>query len=388
MQQNGGKFDMSEDFTRVCAKIDLGAVQKNFDEMKKRLRPDTKIAAVIKTDGYGHGACEIAEVLESEDVLWGFAVATAEEALALRESGRKKPILILGYTFEEDYEALLSGEVRLTVISFSMAERISRIAGKLGKTAYIHIKMDTGMHRIGYDASARSMEEIERICHLPHVAAEGIFTHFARADEADKSAAKKQYDMFCDMIGQLEKRGVTFALKHCSNSAAILELPEMQMDMVRAGIALYGLWPSEEMNRSFPLQPAMSLYSRIVAVKDLPAGEAVSYGGTFVTERPMRIATIPVGYGDGYPRSLSNRGFVLIHGKKAPIVGRICMDQFMVDISDIAEAQLLDVVTLVGKEKDTSLSLEELGALSGRFNYEFACDIGRRVPRIYVNTES
>lgn len=374
---------MPEDFTRVCAEIDLGAIQNNFYEMKKRLQPDTKIAAVIKTDGYGHGACEIAKCLEDEKSLWGFAVATAEEALALRESGRKKPILILGYTFEQDYEALISRDVRLTVISFLMAEKISRIAGKLGRTAYIHIKMDTGMHRIGYDASGHSLDEIERICRLPHVSAEGIFTHFARADEADKSSAKKQYALFGEMIERLERRGVRFALKHCSNSAAILELPQMQMDMVRAGITLYGLWPSEEMDRSFPLCPAMSLYSRIVAVKDLPAGEAISYGGTFVTDRPMRIATVPVGYGDGYPRSLSNRGFVLIHGKKAPIVGRICMDQFMVDISDIAEAKPLDVVTLLGKEEGTFISLEELGRLSGRFNYEFACDIGRRVPRRY-----
>lgn len=374
---------MPEDFTRVCAEIDLGAIQNNFYEMKKRLQPDTKIAAVIKTDGYGHGACEIAKCLEDEKSLWGFAVATAEEALALRESGRKKPILILGYTFEQDYEALISRDVRLTVISFLMAEKISRIAGKLGRTAYIHIKMDTGMHRIGYDASGHSLDEIERICRLPHVSAEGIFTHFARADEADKSSAKKQYALFGEMIERLERRGIRFALKHCSNSAAILELPQMQMDMVRAGITLYGLWPSEEMDRSFPLCPAMSLYSRIVAVKDLPAGEAISYGGTFVTDRPMRIATVPVGYGDGYPRSLSNRGFVLIHGKKAPIVGRICMDQFMVDISDIAEAKPLDVVTLLGKEEGTFISLEELGRLSGRFNYEFACDIGRRVPRRY-----
>ena len=374
---------MPEDFTRVCAEIDLGAIQNNFYEMKKRLQPDTKIAAVIKTDGYGHGACEIAKCLEDEKSLWGFAVATAEEALALRESGRKKPILILGYTFEQDYEALISRDVRLTVISFLMAEKISRIAGKLGRTAYIHIKMDTGMHRIGYDASGHSLDEIERICRLPHVSAEGIFTHFARADEADKSSAKKQYALFGEMIERLERRGIRFALKHCSNSAAILELPQMQMDMVRAGITLYGLWPSEEMDRSFPLCPAMSLYSRIVAVKDLPAGEAISYGGTFVTDRPMRIATVPVGYGDGYPRSLSNRGFVLIHGKKAPIVGRICMDQFMVDISDIAEAKPLDVVTLLGKEEGTFISLEELGRLSGRFNYVFACDIGRRVPRRY-----
>lgn len=381
----GCKKDKIPDFTRICAMVDLNAIRSNLREMKKRLRADTKITAVIKTDGYGHGACEIAKCLEKEEYLWGFAVATAEEAVALRASGRKKPIIILGYTFAEDYEQLISQEIRFTVISLEMAERISEIAGKSGKTAYIHIKMDTGMHRIGYDGSVHSMEEIEKICHLPHLYAEGIFTHFARSDEADKTIALRQYDRFCDMIEQLEKRGMQFKMKHCSNSAAILELPQVQMDMVRAGITLYGLWPSEEMDHSFPLLPAMSLYSRIVSVKELPAGEPISYGGTYVTSRPTRIATIPAGYGDGYPRSLSNRGYVLIHGKKAAILGRICMDQFMVDISDIPEAQILDTVTLLGENEGTFIGMEELGELSGRFNYEFACDIGKRVPRIYVD---
>ena len=372
------------EFTRVCARIDLNAVRANLYEMQKNLKPETKIAAVIKADGYGHGACAIARFLEEEPCLWGFAVATAEEACQLRDEGRTKPILILGYTFQEDYAALIERDVRLTVISLEMALKISETAGKLGKTAYIHIKMDTGMHRIGYDASEQSMDEIERICRLPHLKAEGIFTHFARADEADKSAAEKQYELFGRMIQSLEERGLFFPLKHCSNSASILELPQTQMDMVRAGITLYGLWPSEETDRAFLLRPAMSLFTRVSAIRELPANEAIGYGGTYVTSKTMRVATVPVGYADGYPRSLSNRGHVLIHGKRAPIVGRICMDQFMVDISEIPDVRVLDQVTLLGRDGDEVISMEELGALSGRFNYEFACDISSRVPRVYL----
>ena len=340
--------------------------------------------AVVKTDGYGHGACAIGRYLEQEACLWGYAVATAEEALELKVSGLQKPVLILGYTFSEDYEELIRNDVRLTVISMDMAKEISRIAGNLGKSAYIHIKMDTGMHRIGYAASQVSMEEIAAICRLPHLVPEGIFTHFARADEADKGHAMEQYELFCRMIDMLKERGISFSLRHCANSAAIMELPDVQMDMVRAGITLYGLWPSSEMDPSFPLHPAMSLHSHIVAIRDLPEGSAISYGGTFVTERASRVATIPVGYGDGYARSLSNRGYVLIRGRRAPILGRVCMDQFMVDVTDIPEASVLDEVTLLGRNGEETITMEDLGELSGRFNYEFACCIGKRVPRSYL----
>ncbi len=371
-------------YGRICARIDLDAVRKNLHAMRDRLKPETKIVAVVKTDGYGHGACAVGKYLEGEDCLWGYAVATAEEALELRSAGLKKPVLILGYTFPEDYEELIREDVRLTVISMDMAKEISRIAGNLGKNAYIHIKTDTGMHRIGYDASEESMEEIALICGLSHLVPEGIFTHFARADEKDKSHALKQYECFCRMIDQLGERGIHFSLRHCANSAAIMELPEVQMDMVRAGITLYGLWPSPEMDRSFPLHPAMSLYSHIVAIRDLPSGAAVSYGGTYVTKRDSRVATIPVGYGDGYARSLSNKGYVLIRGKKAPVLGRVCMDQFMVDVTDIPGVSVFDVATLLGRDGTETITMEELGELSGRFNYEFACCIGKRVPRSYL----
>ncbi len=367
-------------YGRISARVDLDAIRKNLYAMREKLKPETKIVAVVKTDGYGHGACAIGRYLEQEDCLWGYAVATAEEALELKASGLQKPVLILGYTFSEDYEELIRNDVRLTVISMDMAKEISRIAGNLGKSAYIHIKMDTGMHRIGYDASEESMEEIAAICRLPHLVPEGIFTHFARADEADKGHAMEQYELFCRMIDMLKERGISFSLRHCANSAAIMELPDVQMDMVRAGITLYGLWPSSEMDPSFPLHPAMSLHSHIVAIRDLPEGSAISYGGTFVTE----LATIPVGYGDGYARSLSTRGYVLIRGRRAPILGRVCMDQFMVDVTDIPEASVLDEVTLLGRNGEETITMEDLGELSGRFNYEFACCIGKRVPRSYL----
>ena len=376
-----------KEYTRTCAQVDIDNIRENLSAMRDRLRPGTKIMAVVKADGYGHGACGVTRYLEKEESLWGYAVASAEEALELRADGRKKPILVLGYTFAQDYEALIAADVRLTVISLEMARQISCAAGKLGKTAYIHIKMDTGMHRIGFNGSPESLDEIQKICRLPHLAAEGIFTHFARADEADKRYAREQYDRFRAAIAALEERGCRFLLKHCSNSAAIMELPEVQMDVVRAGIILYGLWPSPEMDRSFSLKPAMSWYSHIVFIKELPAGAAISYGGTYVTERPSRVATIPVGYADGYARSLSNTGYVLIRGKRARILGRVCMDQFMADVTDIPEASLLDRVTLLGRDGDEVITMEELGELSHRFNYEFACDINKRVPRVYLPPE-
>lgn len=371
-------------YGRVWAQVDLKAIKANICAMKKNLNEDTKLMAVIKTDGYGHGAVPIAEMLDEESYVWGYAAATAEEAFELRENGIKKPILILGYTFAEDFERLIAEEVRLSVFSYETAKQISDVAGKMGKTAYIHIKIDTGMHRIGL-MPEDCVDPVCRIAKLPNLSLEGIFTHFARADEEDKENAAAQYQAFDSVLQKLEDQGITFPMRHCANSAATLELPQYQLDMVRAGITLYGLWPSDEVKRDFPLCPALSLYSHIVYIKTLEKGNAISYGGTFVTERTTRVATIPVGYGDGYPRSLSNKGYVLINGKRAPILGRVCMDQFMVDVTDIPEAKELDLVTLIGEDHGERITVEELGDLSGRFNYEFVCDLGKRVPRVYLS---
>lgn len=372
-----------EELQRVYADIDLDAIEQNIRIMEGSLGGSTPIMAVIKTNAYGHGAVAIARFLEPMAVIHGFAVATAEEALQLRKAGIRKMILILGYVFPKDYPELIRERVRLCVFRYDMAEEISRAAAEVGQTAYIHIKVDTGMSRIGFPGNETSAGEIEKIAALPAVETEGIFTHFARADEADKQAAHKQFALFSDFVRELENRGLCFSLRHCCNSASILELPDYSMDMVRAGITLYGLWPSDEVKRDVALQPVMSLYSHIVHLKTLPPDTPISYGGTYVTTKEQRIATIPIGYGDGYPRSLSNRGYVLVHGRSAPIVGRVCMDQMMVDVTDIADVSLYDRVTLIGADGKQRITMEDLGNLSGRFNYELACDFGIRIPRRY-----
>ena len=371
-------------FSRVCAEIDLDAIEANYQAMRGKTRPETQMIAVVKADGYGHGAVPIAKMLESHDYIWGFGVATAEEALELREHKIQKPILILGYVFEEDYERMAKARVRLAVFKADMAEAMSTAAGKAGQEIAVHLVVDTGMTRIGFSDTKKSISEIHKISKLPGLHIEGMFTHFAKADEADKSHARSQILRYIRFLNWVEKTGVEISLKHCSNSAGILEIPEANMDLVRPGITGYGIYPSCDVSKdSIALKPAMSLKSHIVFVKDVEAGVSVSYGGTFVTDRKSRIATIPVGYGDGYPRSLSNKGWVLIHGKKAPILGRICMDQFMVDVTDIPEAEELDEAVLMGESKGNFLGIEELSQLSGRFPYEFVCDIGKRIPRVY-----
>ena len=374
---------MSNKNQRVYAKVDLDALLWNVEQIKSRLKENTKIVAVIKADGYGHGCLPIALTLEEVPYVWGFAIATAEEALELRNAGIKKPILILGYSFEDSYEELIKNNICPTVFTLDMAKKYSDIATRLNKPVYCHIKIDTGMSRIGFQVDENSVREIMEISKLPNLIMDGIFTHFARSDEADKSYTKEQFELFEKMISDLEAQGVTFSNHHCANSAAILEYPDASLDLARAGVILYGLWPSDEVKRDIDLHPVLSLYSHVVHVKTLPAGRSISYGGTVTLEKDTRIATIPVGYADGYCRGLSSKGFVLIRGKKAPILGRVCMDQFMVDVTDIADVSVLDLVTLVGKDGEEEITLEMLGDLSGRFNYEFACDLGMRIPRLY-----
>lgn len=370
---------------RVRAEIDLDAIEENYRAMKGNLCQGTKMIAVVKTDGYGHGAAPVSRMLESFDYIWGFAVATAEEAHSLREHGITKPILILGYTFVEDYPQFVREQIRPVVFTYDMAEKMSEAAAERGQKLNIHLAVDTGMSRIGFADTKESVREILKIRKLPGIEIEGIFTHFARADELDKTCAKKQAMRYIQFLELLKAEGVEIPWKHCANSAAILEMPEVGMNLVRPGITGYGIYPSDEVSRErVPLRPAMSLKSHIVYIKEVEAGVPVSYGGTYVTEKRTRIATIPVGYGDGYPRSLSNKGWVLIHGKKAPILGRVCMDQFMVDVTEIEEARELDEVTLLGESEGCFLGVDELGCLSGRFPYEFVCDVGKRVPRVYI----
>lgn len=372
-------------YSRVYAKIDLDAVAWNMEQMKKNLKEGTEMVAVIKTDGYGHGAVQVASMLESYDYVWGYAVATLDEAVVLRAAEIQKPILVLGCIFPDQYWEMLKYEIRMNVYTKEMAEAISALAVEKGEQAYVHIKLDTGMARLGFSAEESSIEEIKEIAELPNLVLEGVFTHFAKADEDDKTFTMMQLEKFEWMTQRLEEEGVTFPYVHASNSAGIIDVRRADYNLVRAGIAIYGLYPSEEVDKEkVQLKPALSLKSHIAFVKDIPAGTPVSYGGDFVSEHQMRIATIPIGYGDGYPRSLSDTGYVLIRGKKAPIIGRICMDQFMVDVSDIPEVKFGDKVTLIGRNQEEYLPVEKLSELSGRFNYEFVCDLGKRIPRVYV----
>ncbi|MDE6661751.1 MAG: alanine racemase [Lachnospiraceae bacterium] len=375
-----------ENYDRVYAQIDLDAILYNMKQMKNNIATDTKIVGIIKADGYGHGAVMIGKELEQLDYVFGYGVASAEEAVILREAGLKKPILILGYTFPYCYEELINREIRPAVFRYDMLEELSACAARLGKKAIIHIKVDTGMSRIGILPDDTGLEFVKKALSYDNIEIEGAFTHFARADEKDKTSVKKQIDRMSQFFKRIETElGYKIPVKHCSNSAGIIELKEANMDMVRAGISLYGLWPSDEVRRDIiSLKPVLSLKSHVVYIKQVEEGVPVSYGGTYVTKKATRIATIPIGYGDGYPRGLSNKGYVLIHGKKAPILGRVCMDQFMVNIDDIPQTKEGDEVTLIGQDGQEQITMEELGDLSGRFNYELACCLSKRIPRVYI----
>lgn len=371
-------------YSRVKAVINLDAIAHNFEAMRGNLARETKMIAVVKADGYGHGAAAIAHLIEGYSYIWGFAVATVEEALSLRAQKITKPILILGSIFEEDYEKIVENELRPAVFKISTAKALVREAQRQGKTIHIHLALDTGMTRIGYADVPDNIEEIKRLSELSNLEVEGLFTHFARADEKDKKPALRQLDRYLKFAALLEEAGVNIPLRHCANSAGIIQMPEAQLNTVRAGITIYGIYPSNEIQRdTIKLEPAMELKSHISYIKTVEPGVPVSYGGTYTTNRHTKIATIPVGYADGYCRGLSNKGWVLIRGQRAPVLGRICMDQFMVDVTEIPHVKENDEVTLFGRDGDEYLSVEELGEISGRFSYEFVCEISKRVPRVY-----
>lgn len=374
-----------KDYDRVWADVDLDAVHFNMEQMHGNISRSAKMMGIIKTDAYGHGAVQIARELETLDYVFGMGLATAEEALILRHCGIKKPLLVIGYTFPYSYAKLIDNEIRMTVFKSSMLSEIEKEAERQNKKAIVHIKVDTAMSRIGIRPDDSGIAFIRECLSQKNIIVEGIFTHFAKADEADKEPVMKQLHTYQDFLKRAEEEtGYRIPIHHCSNSAGIVEIKEANMDMVRAGITLYGLWPSEEVSRDIiRLKPVLSLKSHIVYVKEIEKGTQVSYGGTYCAEETMKIATIPVGYGDGYPRALSNKGFVLIHGKRAKILGRVCMDQMMVDVSDIDNVRDGDEVTLIGQDGAECITMEELGGLSGRFNYELACDLGKRIPRVY-----
>lgn len=370
-------------YTRVYASVDLDAIEANMKAMAANLTEGTAVMGVVKTDGYGHGAVPVAKAIAP--YVEAYAVATVEEAVNLRRHGITKPILILGVTHERHNEELIRYDIRSAVFKKSQALSLARTARALGRTAGVHLALDTGMSRIGMTVCEESADLSAEICAMEGIRVEGIFTHFARADETDKACARKQLAEYLDFIKMLERRGIHIPIKHVSNSAGIVDMKEANCGMVRAGISIYGLYPSGEVAKEqVLLRPAMELKSSVTYIKTISEGTAVSYGGTFVASKPMVVATVPVGYGDGYPRSLSGKGRVLIRGKSAPILGRVCMDQMMVDITEISEAEEDDQVTLIGRDGGEQITVEELAALSGGFHYEIVCGIGKRVPRVYT----
>lgn len=368
-------------YFRTQAKIDLDAVEYNYNNTRAKLPQGCKLLGVIKADAYGHGAVELARFLENKCDFFG--VACIEEAVELKKAGIKTPILILGYVAPAFYDLVVKYDIRIPVFSYDTAKALSDEAVKQGKTVPFHFCIDTGMSRIGFQVNEESADVCKEICALPNIEAEGLFSHFATADESDLTKALAQREKYKKFVEMLESRGIQIPIKHLNNSAGIMNFDEY-FDMCRMGIILYGLYPSEEVDKSLlDIKPVMSWLTHISHIKTLEAGREVSYGGTFKTTEPRVIATIPVGYADGYPRCLSNKGRVIINGQYAPIVGRVCMDQFMVDVTDVDGAELDSIVTLVGKDGDAELSMEEVSNAAYSFNYELPCRVARRVPRTY-----
>ena len=368
-------------YFRTQARIDLDAIEYNFLQTRKKLPKNVKLLCVVKADAYGHGAVQIGKFLDGKCDFFG--VACVEEALELKKAGVKSPILILGSVSPQLCADVVENDIRISVFTYETAAALSREAVRQGKNVPFHFCVDTGMSRIGFQVNTQSADICKKITELPNITAEGIFSHYATADEKDLSKALVQKELFKSFIKMLEERNIEIPIKHLSNSAGIMNFDEC-FDMCRMGIITYGLYPSEDVDKSrLSLKPAMSWLTHVSHIKTLEAGREVSYGGTYVTPEPRVIATVPVGYADGYPRCLSNIGRVLINGKFAPIVGRVCMDQFMVDVTDIEGVEVETPVVLVGKSGENELTMEEVSNAAHSFNYEMPCRIASRVARTY-----
>ena len=364
-------------YFRTEAQISLDAIEFNYNNTRKKLPEKTKLLGVIKADAYGHGAVEIGKFLDGKCDFFG--VACLYEALELINAGIKTPILILGYVSQDEFEEVVKNGIRIPIFHLDDAKALSEEAKKQGKNIPYHFCIDTGMSRIGFQVNEESADICKEISKLDNIYPEGLFSHFATADETDLSKALRQRDKFDEFVNFLEERDIEIPIKHINNSAGIMNF-DKSYDMCRMGIVLYGLYPSHEVDESLlEIKPVMRWISHISHIKMLEAGREISYGGTFKTEKETLVATIPVGYADGYPRCLSNKGKVLINGKEAKILGRVCMDQFMVDISEIPEAEIGSEVVLVGN----GLSMEEVSEAAHSFNYELPCRITKRVPRVF-----
>ena len=359
--------------------IDLDAIAENFEAVRQKA--GTAVMAVVKADAYGHGAIQVARLLEDKCAFFG--VSSMLEAQELRLTGIQKPILILGHTPVGTYPIAVAENVRPAIFRYEDAVALSEEAVRQGKIANFHFAVDTGMSRIGFPVTEEAADICADIAKLPNLHAEGLFSHFATADCADLTKAKAQADLFDRFDAMLKQRGVEIPIRHLDNSAGIMNFPN-HYEMVRSGIVTYGMYPSSEVSPSLlGIRPAFQWRSRVTHVKWLEPGREISYGGTFVTSRPTKVATVPVGYADGYRRSLSNKFYVLIKGQKAPILGRVCMDQMMVDVTDIVDVQPVDTVILVGRSGNEEITVEQIAAAADSFNYEFDCGISRRVPRVY-----
>ena len=372
------------DEERVLAIIDLDAIAYNMTNIKSKVGKETGIIGIIKADAYGHGSVEISKVILENGADW-LAVAVVDEGINLRKNGIAAPILLLGYTPELRLEDVVNNGFIQTVYTYKTAKKLSDVAVRLGKTAVIHIKIDTGMGRIGYRVNEASADEIVKISELPNIEVNGMFTHFSTADEKDKDYTLNQYKKFVQMDALLRERGLEIPIKHAANSAAIMDFDNMMFNMVRPGIILYGAYPSEEVNKdNLSIKPAMSVKTHVSYVKEVNEGDYISYGRKYQAVGKRIIATIPVGYADGFIRAYSNGGKVLIKGECAPIVGRICMDQFMVDVTDIKDVQINDEVVLIGKQGNKEITVDFIASILDTINYEVFCTLSKRVPRQYI----
>lgn len=378
---------------RTWAKIDVNAIRHNFEEIKKHLNPKTRILCVLKADAYGHGAEFLVREYEKIGADF-FGVSNLDEALQLRKAGSEKPILIFGYTPSNCAEILAQNDISQAVFSLEYAKKLQKKCKSEGVKIKAHLKIDTGMSRIGFFAQnpesiQKSAMEIAEINNMSEIEIEGIFTHFSVSDDSvnDKEYTLRQIENFKAVIEQLELRGIHIPIKHCCNSGGILNFPDVQFDMVRAGVVLYGLYPSDETKSKIDLRPAMQLKTVISQIKTIPAGTSVSYGRTFVSDRELKVASVAIGYADGYSIKFSNNSEMLLHGKRVKILGRICMDQLMLDVTDIEDVKEGDEVTVFGYDGQESLSVDELAEKIGTINYEIVCLIGKRVPRIYYEGE-
>jgi alanine racemase len=377
---------LKETLRPVWAEIDLASIKHNITEIKRRVG-NTPIIGVVKADGYGHGAVEVSKVLLNNGVS-ALAVATLSEAIQLRNAGITVPVIMLGLTPWHYQKILIEYDITPVVASYSDTRALSAMAVEAGTTVDVLVAVETGMGRIGLMPSKESVNEIIGINNLPNIRIKGIFSHFSSADEKDKSYTFQQIENFNRFYQDLEAAGISIKFRTHANSAATMEVPEAWFDAVRPGIILYGCYPSNEVDKSLlSLKPAMTLKASIVFLKRVPAGTSISYGRKFVTERESVIATIPIGYADGYPRLLSGKGRVLIHGQYAPVVGNICMDQCMVDVTDIPNVKKYDEVVLIGTQGDKTILADEIAEKTGTINYEIVCRIGKRVPRVYINAE-